>query len=185
MNQTEPKPDTEAGANAGTETPSAEQSRYEALYDRFAERARELFDAGQEKSKDAMEKAMENAREQLAAAEEFSAEQGEAFKKFMRRDLDQTAEEMRELGQEAKERLNPARLGAGALSSMAKLLEATGSALQNLSRKAEDALHFNTGEITAAGTLTCTKCGQKVQLKRSAHIPPCPGCHGTQFRKGY
>ncbi|MCF8197463.1 MAG: zinc ribbon-containing protein [Sulfuritalea sp.] len=185
MNQTEPKPDTDSAENAETETPSAEQSRYEALYDRFTERARELFDAGQEKSKEAMEKAMESAREQLAAAEEFSAEQGEAFKKFMRRDLDQTAEEMRILGQEAKDRLNPSRLGAGALSSMAKLLEVTGTALQNLSRKAEDALHFNTGEITAAGTLTCTKCGQKVQLKHSAHIPPCPSCHGTQFRKGY
>lgn len=170
--------------DAASET-AEEQGRYEALYDRFTERSRELFDAGQEKSIDAMEKAMEAAREQFAAAGEFSAEQGEAFKKFMRRDLDQTAQEMRVLSQEAKERLNPARLGAGALSSMARLLESTGSALKNLSRKAEDALRFNTGEITAAGTLTCTKCGQTVQLKRSTHIPPCPSCHGTEFRKGY
>ncbi|MBK7768564.1 MAG: zinc ribbon-containing protein [Sulfuritalea sp.] len=177
-NESSSKPDSESAT-------SDEQGRYEALYDRFAERARELFDASQEKSKEAMEKAMESAREQLAAAGEFSAEQGEAFKNFMRRDLDQTAEDMRTLGQEAKERLHPARLGAGALSSMARLLEAAGSALQNLSRKAEDALRFTTGEITAAGTLTCTKCGQAVQLKRSSHIPPCPRCHGTEFRKGY
>lgn len=175
---TEQKPDSEPAAGE-------DQGRYAALYDRFAERARELFDAGQEKTSEAMEKAMEGAREQFAAAGEFSAEQGEAFKKFMRRDLEQTAQEMRVLGQEARERLSPARLGAGALSSMARLLEATGSALQNLSRKAEDALHFKTGEITAAGTLTCTKCGQTVQLKRSAHIPPCPSCRGTEFRKGY
>lgn len=171
-------------ADAASET-AQEQGRYEALYDRFTERARELFDAGQEKSTEAMEKAMEGARGQFAAAGEFSAEQGEAFKKFMRRDLDQTAKDMRVLGVEAKERLNPARLGAGALSSMARLLEATGSALKNLSRKAEESLHFNTGEITAAGTLTCTQCGQTVQLKRSTHIPPCPNCHGTEFRKGY
>nr|WP_059419827.1 hypothetical protein [Sulfuricella sp. T08] len=82
---------------------------------------------------------------------EFSAEQGEAFKKFMRRDLEQTAQDMKVLGQEAKEHLHPARLGAGALSSIARLLEATGLALQFLSRKAEDALHYNTGDITAAG----------------------------------
>lgn len=175
---TERKPDSESATGE-------DQGRYEALYDRFAERARELFDAGQEKTNEAMEKAMEGAREQFAAAGEFSAEQGEAFKRFMRRDLEQTAQEMRVLGQEARERLSPARLGAGALSSMARLLEATGSALQNLSRKAEDALHFKTGEITAAGTLTCKKCGQTVQLKRSAHIPPCPSCRGTEFRKGY
>lgn len=162
-----------------------EQGRYEALYDRYAERTRELFEASQEKGKDAMDKAIETAREQFAAAGEFSAEQGEAFRNYMRRDLAQTEADMRTLGQEAAERLNPARLGAGAFSSMARLLQATGSALQNLSQKAEDALRFNTGEITAAGTLTCTKCGQKVQLKHSAHIPPCPSCHGTEFRKGY
>jgi len=162
-----------------------EQGRYEALYDRFAERTRELFEASQEKGKEAMEKSIEMAREQFAAAGEFSAEQGEAFRKYMRRDLAQTEADMRTMGQEAVERFHPARLGAGAISSMARLLQATGSALQNLSQKAEDALHFNTGEITAAGTLTCTHCGQTVQLKRSAHIPPCPRCHGTEFRKGY
>ncbi|BAN35822.1 isocitrate dehydrogenase [Sulfuricella denitrificans skB26] len=181
MNTTESehKPDSESATGKG------EQTQHEALYDRYAERARELFEAGQEKGKDAMEKAMEVARQQLSDAGEFSAEQGEAFKKFMRRDLEQTSQDMRALSQEAKEHLNPARLGAGALSSIARLLEATGSALQSLSRKAEDALHYNTGDITAAGTLNCTKCGQKVHLKRTTKIPPCPSCHGTEFRKGY
>lgn len=164
---------------------TGDQSRTELLYDRYAERARELFEAGQEKSKAAMETAMHAAKAQFSAAGEFTAEQGEVFEKFMRRDLDQTAKDMQALGQEAAERLSPSRLGAGALSSFARLLEATGTALKNVSRKAEENLHFNTGEITAAGTLTCTKCAQKVQLKRSAHIPPCPNCHGTSFRKGY
>lgn len=174
-----------------TKTPASEsakneeQGRYEALYDRFAERTREIFEASQEKGKEAVDKSIEMAREQFAAAGEFSAEQGEAFKNYMRRDLAQTEADMRILGQEAAERFHPARLGAGAFSSMARLLQATGTALQNLSQKAETALHFNTGEITAAGTLTCTNCGQTVQLKRSAHIPPCPSCHGTEFRKGY
>jgi len=180
MNPNDPENKTDS-ASAESDAPG----RFEALYDRFAERSREIFEAGQEKSKEAMEKAMEGAREQFTAAGEFSAEQGEAFKKFMRRDLEQTAEEMRALGQEAKERLNPARLGAGALSSMARLLDAAGVALQSLSQKAEDVLHFSTGDITTAGTLSCTQCGQTVQLKRTTKIPPCPGCHGTRFRKGY
>lgn len=161
------------------------EKNHEALYDRFAERAREFFEASQEKSREAMEHAMEAARKQLSDAGEFSAEQGEAFKKFMRRDLEQTADVMRELGKEAKEHLHPARLGAGALSSMARLLETAGLALQNLSRKAEDALSYHTGEITSAGTLSCTRCDQKIQLKHTTRIPPCPSCHGTEFRKGY
>jgi Zn finger protein HypA/HybF involved in hydrogenase expression len=89
------------------------------------------------------------------------------------------------LGKEAKEYLHPARLGAGALSSVARMLEATSSALQTLSRKAEESLQYSTGDITTAGTLTCVKCGQTVQLKRTTRIPPCPSCSGTHFRKGY
>lgn len=184
--ESEAKPDAEVGAGgpAGAAA-KGEPEQQAALYDRFAERVREIFDAGQEKSKEAVERAMESAREQLSAAGEFSAQQGEVFRQFMRRDLEQTAQDMRVLGHEAKERLHPARLGAGALSSMARLLEAAGSALQSLSRKAEEALHYKSGEITTAGTLTCVHCGQAVQLKRTSTIPPCPKCHGSEFRKGY
>lgn len=161
------------------------QDHHEALYDRFVERARELFDVSQEKSKEAIEKAMEKAHQQLSEAGEFSAEQGEAFKKFMRRDMEEIARHMTVLKQEALEHLHPARLGAGALSSMAQLLKAAGLALQSLSQKTEDALHYHTGEITSAGTLTCTGCGQKVHLKHSSRVPPCPSCSATKFLKGY
>jgi Zn finger protein HypA/HybF involved in hydrogenase expression len=166
--------------DTATDTPA-----YEAMYDRFTARASELYTAGQEKSREAMEKAMDAARQQLAAASEISAEQGALFKEYMKRDLEQTEQDMRALGKETKEYLHPARLGAGALSSLARMLEATSSALQTLSRKAEESLQYSTGDITTAGTLTCVKCGQTVQLKRTTRIPPCPSCSGTHFRKGY
>lgn len=169
---------------AGANSNSAGAPDHEALYDRFTERASELFAGGQEKSREAMEKAMDAARQQFSAANEFSAEQGELFKQYMRRDLAQTEQDMRALSQ-SKEHLHPARLGAGALSSLSRMLEAAGSAMQSWSRKAEDSLHYGTGAITTAGTLTCVKCGQTLQLKRTSRIPPCPSCSGTQFRKGY
>lgn len=128
---------------------------------------------------------MELARQQLAAAGEFSADQGEAFKHYLRRDLDQTKVDMQQLGVEAQDRLNPARVGAGALSSLAKLLHAAGGAMLSWSEQAESALEFKTGEITSAGTLTCLACGQKVHLKATGVVPPCPSCHATRYRKGY
>lgn len=156
-----------------------------ARYDRFVELSRELFEKGQEQGREAWEKAMELARQQLAAAGEFSVEQGEVFKHYLRRDLDQTVADMRQLGVEAQDRLNPARVGAGALSSLAKLLHAAGGAMLSWSEKAETALEFKTGEITTAGTLTCVACGQKVHLKSTGVVPPCPSCHATRYRKGY
>lgn len=169
------------------QTPEAESDRSpnEILYDRFVEKSRAIFDSGQEKGQEAWEKAMELARQQMAVAGEFSAEQGEVFKRYLRRDLEQTMVEMQQLGKAAKESLHPARVGAGALSSLAKLLHAAGVALTALSEKAEGALVYQTGEITMAGTLTCSACGHKINLRTTSVVPSCPACQGTRFRKGY
>jgi isocitrate dehydrogenase len=166
----------------GTENPASLNT---VLYDRYAEKSREIFSAGKEKGQEAWEKATELARQQMTVAGEFSAEQGEVFKGYLRRDLKQTIADMQMVGDEAKKSLHPARLGAGALSSLAKLLGAAGEALSALSVKAEHALEYQTGEITMAGTLTCQACGEKIQLHQTSVVPACPKCEGTRFRKSY
>lgn len=92
---------------------------------------------------------------------------------------------MRQLGVEAKKDLHPARVGAGALSSLAKFLHAAGGALTALSEKAEEALVYQTNEITMAGTFTCSTCGHKIHLTKTSVVPTCPNCQGKSFRKSY
>jgi isocitrate dehydrogenase len=159
--------------------------KYEALYDRFVEKTNELFEKGQEKSEGAWEKSMEIAREQMVVAGEFTTEQGAVFKQYLRRDLKHTRTDMQKLGVSAKEHLNPARLGAGALSTLSRLLYATGGALLNLSEKTEGVLLYKTGEVTMAGTLTCISCDHVMQFKQTTVVPDCPYCENTSFRKGY
>lgn len=154
-------------------------------YDKLASKFNELYLAGKERGRESMSAALDKAREQLTTLGEFSAEQGEELKQYLARDLDQTISNAQQLGEEAKERLHPARLGAGALASLSTVLELTGNALRSLSSKTKEALTYRTGEMTSAGTLTCQACEQKVQLKKTGHVPPCPKCHGILFNKGY
>lgn len=154
-------------------------------YDKLASKFNELYLTGKERGREAMSVALEKAQEQMTSLGEFSAEQGNELKKYLARDLDQTIADAQRLGEEAKERLHPARLGAGALSSLATVLELTGNALRSLGDKTKETLTYNTGEITSAGTLTCKACGQQVQIKKTGHVPPCPQCNGTLFNKGY
>jgi len=121
----------------------------------------------------------------LVEAQEFNAEQGQELKQYLTRDLDQTIAEMEQLGDAAKEKLHPSRLGAGALSSLAAVLDIADTTLHSLSNKAKKKLSYKTGELTSAGTLTCQSCGQKVHLKATGHVPPCPKCKATLFSKGY
>ncbi len=151
-------------------------------YDELAARFRELFEAGAEKSAEYASVAMEKAREQLTAAGAFSEEQGKNLKQFMERDLSQMADSMRD---EAREKLNPSRVSAGAMSSLSALLNIAGSALSSLSEKTQQVISCRSGEITSAGTLTCVACEHELHFKKTGRVPPCPKCHATQFRKSY
>lgn len=154
-------------------------------YDKLAGKFNEIYLAGKERGREAMSTALDKAKVQLAALGEISAEQGEELKKYLARDLDQTIIDAQKLGEQAKDRLNPSRLGAGALSSLATVLELTSNALHTLSLKTQETLTYTTGEMTSAGTLTCAKCGHTIQLKKTGHVPPCSKCKGTVFSKGY
>ncbi|MDE2430904.1 MAG: hypothetical protein KGM99_19460 [Burkholderiales bacterium] len=162
-----------------------EKARLAQQYDKLAARFNELYLAGKERSRESMNVALEKAREQMTAVGEFSAERGEELKQYMARDLDQTIADAQKLGEEARERLHPSRLGAGAMASLAAMLDMTSSAIQSLKEMTQNAITYKTGEMTSAGTLTCHGCGQKVHLKETGHVPPCPKCSGTVFTKSY
>jgi len=155
------------------------------LYDKLAERAQELFRTGKDKSAEAIEAAVEKARKQLTEAGLFSSERGKAFKEYLLKDLARLREFSRELGEEAKTRFEPVRLGSGALASLSSLLHSASETLQDWAKKTDQALSCRTGEVTSAGSLTCENCGKTINLKKSGRIPPCPECTGTHFKKGY
>lgn len=173
----------------GDHIPEDSKERLEAAYDRFAAHVVEALQSGRSLGRQGFEAAMEKARAQLAAAGEFSAGQGERFKEFLRRDLgphlEEQAQAARQFGREAGQHLQPERLRDGLLATLATVLRSGGETLQEWSHKADQAVIYESGEITSAGTLTCLNCGHAIHLDKTAHVAPCPVCLGTRFRKSY
>ncbi len=161
------------------------KEQLEEKYDKFVEKFQQIFQESREKTTETMEKAMDKAHEQLTQAGEFTSEQGKTFKDSLMRDLKQATYQAKLFGEEAKEYLDPERLKTGALASLSNLLHKAGDALDFLKEKTDQVLIYKTGEITTAGSLTCLKCDKKLQLKKTGHVPPCPACKGTEFKKGY
>ncbi|HCS13116.1 MAG TPA: isocitrate dehydrogenase (NADP(+)), partial [Zetaproteobacteria bacterium] len=151
-------------------------------YDQLAESFVEFFESGAEKTSAFAQTALERARRNLTAAGAFSEEQGQKLKKFMERDFATMASEMRD---EAREKLDPSRLGAGALASIAGLLRGAGSLLSDVANRADRNLKCRSGEVTSAGTLICIACGHEIHKKKTGRVPPCPKCHATEFKKTY
>lgn len=167
------------------ETTHDQREASERQYDQLARRFNEIYLSAKERGREAMDRAMEKAKADLVNAKAFTEERGERLRQQLSSDLDQTMVAVRKLGDKARKRFDPARLEAGALSSLVSVLEATGKAMQDLGDKAREKLTVQTGQITSAGTLVCTNCGQTVHLKHTGHVPPCPKCHGTTFTKTF
>jgi len=153
-----------------------------AQYDALAAKFKEEFESATENTVEVTKKAMEKARKKLTEAGQFTEEKGEKLKAFLEHDLTRLAQEM---SKGAKAKLNPTRLGTGALASMSKLLHKTGLAISSFADKADASLACKSGEITSAGKLVCNDCGNAMNFKKTGRIPPCPKCHKTEFTKGY
>lgn len=161
------------------------RAKVESQYDRYVNRFQEALENSQAKGREALESSMATAHENLVAMGEISAEQGKQFAEYLKRDLAQTSKDMTHLGEEARERFHPARLGAGALAASAAAFKLMGESLLNWSHKADASLTYNAGEITSAGTITCLKCGNETLLRKTTQIEPCPSCDGRTFKKSY
>jgi Zn finger protein HypA/HybF involved in hydrogenase expression len=42
---------------------------------------------------------------------------------------------------------------------------------------------YKTGEVAAPGTFECRKCGERIHLHAPGHIPPCPKCAHTEYKR--
>ncbi len=42
---------------------------------------------------------------------------------------------------------------------------------------------YHTGDLIGIGVLECTNCGQLLHFHAPGHVPPCPHCHGTEFKR--
>lgn len=154
-------------------------------YDKLAAKFQELYAAGKVHGREAVDAAMESATEHLKVIGALGSAEGQELKKFLKRDFETTVAEVQRLGETATKKLNAAQLGAGARQSVASVVHSAGEALHSLVGKAGAPTTYQTGELTSAGTLTCTNCGATVELAATDHVPPCPTCGGTVFKKSH
>ena len=69
------------------------------------------------------------------------------------------------------------------MEMFAGVADQTSLAFRDLAERARQASLYHSEEITGPGSLTCTRCGEVMHFSHVSRIPPCPGCHGTEFSR--
>jgi hypothetical protein len=125
------------------------------------------------------------AKDKAVELEELSREEAEKISDYLRRDLEDAAGYLARTGKELGDwmRFDLQLVEDRFLDMFGMMVDHTRLELDRLARQAHDAEFWRTGEVAGPGALRCAACGKEMHFHKTGHIPPCPACKGTQFRR--
>lgn len=154
-------------------------------YERMMERARTLLAQARAGTLPSVPELIQHAKDTAVDLGELTREEAEHVGDYLQRDLEDAAKYLSYTGRGLAGWLgiNPDMLRAGLRDALDTMVDHTQLELDRLAREAQRASERHTGEVMGPGTLECTNCGERLHFRGSGHVPPCPRCRGTVFRR--
>ena len=155
---------------------------YELMLERVTEDLRKVED----KTEPMIHRLVDKAREKAVELGELTREEADRVAGYLKRDLDDLGRYLAETGRELEDWLG-FETGLIEAELLQMLMDAADQTqLEWIRLRLEARLKhpvYKTGEVAAPGTFVCLKCGEKIHLHRIGHLPPCPKCGHTEFRR--
>lgn len=154
-------------------------------YNRMLNRVRAAFERGEDDTQPTLKHGIDAAREKASELGELSREEADSIAGYLRRDISDAAEYLAETGSELADwlRFDIAQVEDRMLEAFASVADQTTVELKRLEGQARLVGEWHTGEITGIGTLYCVDCGEELHFHATGHIPPCPKCRHTVFKR--
>lgn len=164
---------------------SQENSRFIEAYKLMAERIQGMLKEKQEQIRPQIVHALEKAKEKAVALEELTREEAEEIAAYLARDLHDAAEFVEKNGAEFRDwfQMEVELIEDNILDALPPLVDETRIALDALAQQALKLGEWHTGEIVSPGVLECKHCQHQLHFTKTGHIPPCPTCNHTQFKR--
>lgn len=161
------------------------RQRLSNAYFHMLERLKSTLDESGDKATPAIERALSAAREAATELGELSRDEADRVSRYLQRDIEDAALFLNETGSELKDWLRfDLQLVEDHLRKIfSDSVDQARLALPRLAAQADAVGEWRSGEITGIGTLQCKGCGETLRFQRVGHIPPCPKCHGSSFRR--
>lgn len=159
--------------------------RLDRAYETMLKRVSDIMDTAELKAAPIVREAIEQARDKAVELGELSREEAERIGAYLERDLREAGEYLADTGKDVGTwlRADLERIGNDLLDLFAGAADQVSRLLREAAQEARKASLYHTGEITGPGALLCTACGKELHFHRPGHIPPCPSCHATSFRR--
>lgn len=158
-------------------------------YHAMLDQIKDLWHNAEEKALPTLSENIEKAAEKASELGELTKEEAEKIGGYIKRDLEEAGDYLSEyvakngpeLKSWIKDELSFAEVEFAEM--FANLADKTRIELDELAERARQVGVWHTGEITNVGVLYCQNCDEVLHFKKPGHIPPCPKCKGTVFKK--
>jgi len=154
-------------------------------YEQMLERARGFLERTRRETLPTLRQSIDEARERAVELGELTREEADHVGEYLHRDLEEAAAYLSYTGKGLADwlHLDIAGIEARFYDSMSVMVDHTRLELDRLAAEARAADERRTGQLTGPGALECSACGRHLHFHESGHIPPCPDCRGTVFRR--
>ena len=154
-------------------------------YEQMLERVNQVLEKAEKSTLPNLRKALDQAREKAVALNELTREEAERLSDYLERDMKDAARYLSETGAEFRDwwRFDVQLIEQRLMDIFANVADRTRLELDGLAERAREASLYHAGEITGPGTLVCDSCGKELHFHKAGHIPPCPKCRATKYRR--
>jgi len=154
-------------------------------YDQMLKRIREWVQDVEDTTVPAIEKAIDAAREKATELNELTREEAEQVGEYVQRDLLHLGEHMEQEDQDLKSwfQMDMELIEDELTDIFSSVADPTTVELLKLKELATLSDYWKTGEVTGPGVLQCTECDELLHFHKISHIPPCPKCRATLFKR--
>jgi hypothetical protein len=154
-------------------------------YDQMLKRIRDWVQDVEDTTVPAIEKAIDAAREKATELNELTREEADQVGQYVQRDLLHLGEHLDQDDQDLKSwfQMDMELIEDELTDIFSSVADPTTLELLKLKELAKLSDYWKTGEVTGPGVLQCTECDELLHFHKTAHIPPCPKCHGTLFKR--
>lgn len=154
-------------------------------YDVMIERLHDAVEHAEKLAIPTIDDNVKAAKEKAIELGELTREEANKVADYLKRDLDDVSVYLQDTQEEFSEWLSfESTLVEGKIGDWMNLVaDKTKLEWDKLNLDAIKSRLYHSGEVTGPGTLQCITCEQTLNFKKTGHIPPCPSCHKTEFKR--
>lgn len=168
-----------------SQDPHGPKERLVDAYERMMERVHTALEHAGKDTLPNLQRLIDQAADKAVELKEVTREDVDRIAGYFKRDVEDAAQFLNNSGDELSRwlRFDLDLMEDRLLDMFSLVADRTSVEWMDLADRAWEASLYRTGEVTGPGTLQCTVCEELLHFHKAAHIPPCPACHGTEFRR--